>query len=127
MKRLEFNAVTLKDAPWSKYRDGKKIVEMIIDSGAAPTVALEGAFDDDLIRTSRTETEVFATTSGHRMPKYGERRIKAMSDNGIEMNITAQVTDVKKPLISAQEMCKKGSHVISRENGPIIRKEKLGI
>ena len=58
---------------------------------------------------------------------YGEQRIQAKSNNGIGMNITAQVTDVKKPLISVQEMCKKGNHVISRENGPIIRNQKTGI
>ena len=40
------------------------------------------------------------------------------------MNITAQVTDVKKPLIPVQGMCKKGNRVIFREDGPIIRNEK---
>ena len=43
------------------------------------------------------------------------------------MNITAQVTDVKKPSISVQEMCRKGNHVIFKENGPTIRNEKSGI
>ena len=66
VKKLELNAVTLKDVPWIKYRGGKKIVEMTIDSGAAAAVVPKGAFDDDLIRTSRTETEVVATASGHR-------------------------------------------------------------
>ena len=61
------------------------------------------------------------------MPNYGEQRIQAKSNNGIGMSIIAQVTDVKKPLISVQEMCKKGNHVIFRENGPIIRNEKIGI
>ena len=88
---------------------------MTIDSGAAATVVPRGAFDDDLIGASRTKTEVFATASGHRMPNYGGQRIKAMSNNGIGMNITAQVADVKQPFISVQEMCKKGNHVIPRE------------
>ena len=57
------------------------------------------------------------------MPNYGEQFIKAMSSNGIGMNITAQVTDVKKPLISVQEMCRKGNRVIFKEHGPIIRNE----
>ena len=61
------------------------------------------------------------------MPKYGEQRIKAMSSGGIGMNITAQVTDVKEPLISVQEMCRKGNYLTSKENGPIIRNEKSGI
>ena len=127
VRKHELNAVVLKDVPWIKYKDGKKIVEMTIDSGAAATVAPRGASDDDLIETSRNKIEVFATASGHRMPNYGGQRIKAMSNSGIGMNITAQVTDVKKPLISVQEMCCKGDHVIFQENRPIIRSEKSGI
>jgi len=100
---------------------------MAIDSGAAATVAPRGAFDDDLIETSRTKTEIFATASGHRMPNYGEQRIRGMSSGGFGMNITAQVTDVKKPFISVQEMCRKGARVIFKENGPTIRNEKSGI
>ena len=61
------------------------------------------------------------------MPNYGEQRIQAKSNSGVSMNTTAQVTDVKKPLISVQEMCKKGNRVISREDGPIIRNEESGI
>ena len=102
-KRLELNAVTFKGSPWVKYRDGKRVIEMTIDSGAAATVAPKGAFDDALVRTSRTESEVFATASGHRMPNYGEQRIQAKSHGGVNMNITAQVTDVKKPFIAVQE------------------------
>ena len=43
------------------------------------------------------------------------------------MNITAQVTDVKKPQISVQEMCRKGNRVIFKENGPAIKNEKSGV
>ena len=43
------------------------------------------------------------------------------------MRITAQVTNVKKPLISVQEMCKKGNHVIFKNDGPIIRNDRSGI
>jgi len=126
-RTLEVNGVTSKDAPWVKIRNGRRFIEMTIDSGAAATVAPKGAFDDPMMRTSRTESEVFATASGHRMPNYGEQRIQAKSHNGVNMNITAQVTDVKKPLISVQEMCKKGNHVIFKDDGPIIRNEKSGI
>ena len=69
--------------------------------------------------------EVFATASGHRMPNYGEQRIQAKSNNGIGMNIIAQATDVKKPLISVQEMCKKGNHVISMEMDPSFATRRL--
>ena len=43
------------------------------------------------------------------------------------MNITAQVTDVKKPLIHKQDKCRKGNHVIFKESGPTIRNNKSGI
>ena len=71
-------------------------------------MALKGAFDDPMVMTSRTESEVFATASGRRMPNYGEQQFQVKSHSGVNMNITAQVTDVKKPPISVQEMRKKG-------------------
>ena len=74
-----------------------------------------------------TRTDVFATASGHRMPNYGEQRIRAMSTSGTCLNITAQVTDVKKPLISVQEMVSKGNRVIFKADGPTIRNCKTGI
>jgi len=43
------------------------------------------------------------------------------------MNITAQATDVKKPLISVQEMCRKGNRVRFKEDGPAIKNCKTGI
>ena len=85
-----------------------------------------GAFDDEVVQTCRTRTEVFATASGHRMPNYGGQRIRALS-GGTCLNITAQVTDVKKPLISVQEMVLKGNHVIFKADGPTIRDCKTGI
>jgi len=100
---------------------------MTIDSGAAATVVPKGAFDEPMVRTNRTESEVFATASGRRMPNHGEQKIKATSHGGVNMNITAQVTDVKKPLISVQEMCKKGNHAIFKDDGPIMRNDKSGI
>jgi len=123
----ELNTVASGEAPWIKMRNGRQIVEMTIDSGAAATVVPRGAFDAKVIETLRTRTEVFATASGHRMPNYGEQRIRAMSTSGTCLNNTAQVTDVKKPLISVQEMVSKGNHVIFKANGPTIRNCKTGI
>ena len=106
---------------WVKIRNGRRSTEMAIDSGVAATVVPKGAFDDPMTRASRTESEVFATASGHRMPNYGEQRIQAKSHYGVNVNITAQVPDVKKLLISVQEICKKGDHVIVKDDGPITR------
>ena len=69
---------------------------MTIDSGAVATVVPRGAFDAEMIETLRTRTEVFATASGHKMPNYGEQRIRALSTSGTCLNITAQVAGVKK-------------------------------
>ena len=123
----ELSTVASGDAPWIKMRNGRQIVEMTIDSGAAATVVPRGAFDAKVIETLRTRTEVFATASGHRMPNYGEQRIRAMSTSGTCLNITAQVTDVRKPLISVQEMVSKGNQVIFKADGPTIRNCKTGL
>ena len=71
VRSFELNAVASGDVPWIKMRNGRQIVEMTIDSGAAATVVPRGAFDAEVIETLRTRTEVFATASGHRMPNYG--------------------------------------------------------
>ena len=102
-------------------------MEMIIDSGAAATVVPRVAFGAKVLETFRTRNEVFATASGHRMPNYGEQRIRAMSTSGTCLNVTAQVADVKKLLISVQEMVSKGNQVIFKADGPTIRNCKTGI
>jgi len=123
----QLDAVSSLEVPWIKTRNGKTFVEMTIDSGAAATVVPRGAFDAKIMETLRTRNEVFATASGQRMPNYGEQRIQAMSTSGTCLNITAQVTDVKKPLISVQEMVSKGNQVIFKADGPTIRNCKTGI
>ena len=117
-----------KEVPWTKYRTGRKI-DRGSDNGlwSSCTVVPRGAFDDEMIETCTTKTEVFATASGRKMPNYGEQRIRALSTGGICMNITAQVTDVKKPLISVQGMCRQGNRVILKEHGLAIRNCKTGI
>ena len=86
-----------------------------------------GAFNTRLLQTARTRSEVFATASGQRIPNYGEQRNRGLSTSGTLLNITAQVTDVKKPLISVQEMVNKGNQVIFKTDGPIIRNCKSGL
>ena len=127
IRLLQLDAVSSLEAPWIKSRGGRTFVEMTIDSGAAATVVPRGAFDTQLVQTARTRSEVFATASGQRMPNYGEQRIRGVSTSGTLLNITAQVTDVKKPLISVQEMVNKGNQVIFKTDGPIIRNCKSGL
>ena len=127
VRSFELNAVASGDVPWIKMRNGRQIVEMTIDSGAAATVVPRGAFDAEFIETLRTRTEVFATASGHRMPNYGEQRIRALSTSGTCLNITAQVTDVRTPPVLGQEMVSKGNHVIFKADGPNIRNCKTGV
>ena len=127
VRLLQLDAVSSLEAPWIKSRGGRTFIEMTIDSGVAATVVPRGAFNTQLLQTARTRSEVFATASGQRMPNYGEQRIRGLSTSGTLLNITAQVTDVKKPLISVQEMVSKGNQVIFKTDGPIIRNCKSGL
>ena len=41
-RKLELNAVVLKDVPWVRYRNGRMIEEMAINLGAGATVVPRG-------------------------------------------------------------------------------------
>ena len=66
VRKLELNAVVSKDVPWLKYRSGRKILEMAIDSGTAATVVPRGAFDDEVIVTCRPKLKYSQLQAGTR-------------------------------------------------------------
>jgi len=47
--------------------------------------------------------------------------------DGTPLQLTAQVTDVGKPLMSAQDICQKGNEVVFTRDRSCIRNTKTGI
>ena len=61
------------------------------------------------------------------MRNKGEQQIQGVSMSGASLQLTAQVTDVGKPLMSAQDACQKGIEVVFARYRSCIRNTKTGI
>ena len=115
------------DVPRMKERNGKRIVELTIDSGAAVSVVPKGTFNEPLQIAERVKSEMYRSASGHAMPNLGEQHVTAKASNGANFGLTVQVAGVMKPLISVQEICQKGNEVIFSREKPVIRNISSGV
>ena len=97
-------------------------VEMAVDSGATETVIDE----DTLTHVPKVEGPAFKrgvkyeVANGVRIPNLGERRFKGATEEGILKNITAQVCDVNKPLLSVSKVVAAGNRVVFDKDGSYI-------
>ena len=103
-------------------------IEMAVDSGATETVLGE----DDLASielkegaASRRGTE-YEVANGVRIPNLGEKRFVAYTEEGSVRSITAQVCEVKKPLLSVRKVMAGGSRVVFDEDGSYIESKATG-
>ena len=91
---------------------------MAVDSGATETVVGEEMLA--MIETkdgpaSKRGVE-YEVANGVRIPNLGEKKFEAVTEDGIERNITAQVCEVNKALLSVSKMAKSGHRVVFQSN-----------
>ena len=101
---LGFDAVRPNEAPWVYSSNGRRIVEVTMDSGAAATVAPRGTSIAKLGPVTKANCTNFRAANGNRIPKLGEQFIKGATADGREVKFRAQAADVTKPLASVHEM-----------------------
>ena len=66
----------------------------------------------------------YVAANGTSIVNEGERRISGVTDDGIRLDMTWQVADVKKPLASIGRMCDAGNvAVFTDQGGYIVSKE----
>ena len=63
----------------------------------------------------------YHTASGATLVNQGQRCIKAMTDDGVAVQMTYQVTDVTKPLNSVSKICDQGNSVTFNSVGGVHR------
>ena len=92
-------------------------IEMAVDSGATETVMGEEMLAEIEIKPGVASKRGvnFEVANGTRIPNLGERKFVAHSEEGAARNITAQVCDVNKALLSVRKVVEAGN-VFSREN-----------
>ena len=97
-------------------------IEFAVDSGATETVV-----NEDMLRSvemkpgaaSRRGVE-YEVANGSTIPNLGEKRFRGFSSEGQGKDITAQVCDVNKALLSVRKIVAAGNKVIFEKQGAYI-------
>jgi len=97
---LGFDAIRPDGAPWVYSSNGRRIVEVTMDSGAAATVVPRGTSIAKLGPVTKANCTNFRVANGSRIPNLGEQFIKGATSSGREIKFRAQVAYVTKPLAS---------------------------
>ena len=102
--------------------DGWEEVELVVDSGAT-----ENVVGEDMLQSVDTKTGIAAkrgveyeVANGVRMPNLGEKRFKCTSTEGVERELTMQVCEVNKGLLSVSKIAQKQHRVVFDDEGSYI-------
>jgi hypothetical protein len=109
------NAIT-KPGEW-------ECIELAVDSGATETVVGE-----DMLTSVETKDGwaskhgvEYEVANGERIPNMGEKKFEGITQEGLGRNITAQVCDVNKALLSVKKITAAGNRVVFDDEGSFIQ------
>ena len=103
-------------------------IEFAVDSGATETVLGEEDLPGIEVKAgaaSRRGTQ-YEVANGVLIPNLGEKKFGAYTEEGSLRNVTAQVCDVNKPLLSVRKVMAGGSRVVFDEAGSYIENKATG-
>ena len=109
-----FNAVA-NNSEWQE-------IELAVDSGATETVVNEDMLPDVETKegaASRRGVE-YEVANGEKIPNLGEKKFRGTTSEGKSRNITAQVCDVNKALLSVKKVMAAGNRVVFDSEGSFI-------
>ena len=97
-----------------------KCVDLTIDSGAAEHVV--GPHDLPHVRISPSEANAtYTMANGSQTTGQGEQQVTALTPAGQQCSFKAQVTGVKRPLMSVSRICDGGNTVFFNAHGGYIQ------
>ena len=102
--------------------EGYRKMELIVDSGAAASVMPQDLLGDHPVfpgdASKRGVHDLVA--NGDRVPNLGEMKLQVVTKEQFVSNMTFQVADVDKPILSVGEITKSGNEVKFDTNGGAI-------
>ena len=103
-------------------------IEMAVDSGATETVVGEDMLTsiDTKPGSAFRRGVKYEVASGELIPNLGEKRFVGVCENGETRNMTAQVCDVNKALLSVKRMVQAGNRVVFEATGGYIEDAQTG-
>ena len=91
-----------------------EMVELAVDSCATETICGENMLTS--IRVQETEASKrgveYEVANGEKIPNMGGKQFVGISTEGIKRNLTAQVCEVNKPLLSVRKVVSAGNRVV---------------
>jgi hypothetical protein len=108
------NAITGKNE-WEE-------IEMAVDSGATETVIGEDMLSSIEMKDSWASKHgvEYEVANGERIPNMGEKKFQGITESGTMRNLTAQVSEVNKALLSVKKIIAAGNRVVFDEDGSYI-------
>ena len=103
-------------------------IELAVDSGASETVVNENmVLSAEVVEGPMSRQGVeYEIANGVRIPNLGEKTFRAISREQVVRNITAQVCDVNKGLLSVSKVVGAGSRVVFDPDGSYIEGRQTG-
>lgn len=99
-----------------------KTLEVVMDSGAAESVAPERSAPWVQTKPSRGSTrgQIYTSASGEKLPNKGEKNLELMTDEGEWARATFQIAEVTRPLCSVSRVCDRGNKVVFGAGGGYV-------
>ena len=122
---------TIEPEGVNRVSDAWECVDMAVDSGATETVLHEDMLTSvELKEGAASKRGVkYEVATGVRIPNLGEKKFEGVSEEGITRNITAQVCEVNKALLSVHKVVMAGNRVVFDKEGSYVEhkdsKEKM--
>ena len=103
-------------------------LEIAVDSGATETVVGEDMLTDIDTKPGAASRKgvQYEVANGVRIPNLGEKKFMAVAEEGIARNMTAQVCDVNKALLSVKKVVAAGNRVVFDSDGAFIEDKATG-
>ena len=103
-------------------------IEACVDSGAGQTVGPKGLFKMFPLKPSPGSIagQHYVSATKHRVPNLGERKVKFKTEEGDELGIVVQETDIGELFISVDKLVDNGNEVNLTRKNPHIWHVKTG-
>jgi hypothetical protein len=110
-----------------KERPGYKLIEAVVDSGAAKPTCGKKVFPGDVRASEMSKLGLtFSGPDGSEIQNLGEQDALWESDEGIHCKMVVQISEVDRVLLAATELADNGFEVILRKRDGIIKNLRTG-
>ena len=104
------------------------MIELAVDRGATESVIPSDALESvpTVEGAAHKRGVMYQVANGEVIPNQGEKRILAVTEEGVEKRLVLQVCEVNQGLISASKLAASGNRVILDDDGSYVENKSSG-